>query len=94
MGREQVIRGLRRGLTGWCNAITSRLGKLSGDILTDNALKWSGDHCMAADEVPGVLLCNRPIRKQNPTLLDMAPTFLGLFGIRKPPEMRGRDIFT
>jgi predicted AlkP superfamily phosphohydrolase/phosphomutase len=71
----------------------SALGKMTNTIFSDNVLKWSGDHCMAADEVPGVLLSNRKIIKEDPSLLDMAPTFLSLFNLKSPPEMLGRDIF-
>ena len=47
---------------------------------------------MAADEVPGIILCNRPLVPDDPGLLDMAPTFLHLFGLQPPAEMVGRDV--
>jgi predicted AlkP superfamily phosphohydrolase/phosphomutase len=85
-----IILGYARGYRG---SNESALGQISNEVFSDNTLKWSGDHCMAADEVPGILVCNRPIRKSDPSLLDMAPTFLNLFGIRKSADMRGNDIF-
>jgi predicted AlkP superfamily phosphohydrolase/phosphomutase len=86
-----IVLGYARGYRG---SNESALGQIAGETFSDNMLKWSGDHCMAADEVPGILLCNRPIRKPDPSLLDMAPTFLDLFGIRRPAEMRGRSVLS
>jgi hypothetical protein len=48
---------------------------------------------MAADEVPGIIAANRPIVKEDPTLLDMAPTIMALFGLEPAPEMVGSSIF-
>jgi predicted AlkP superfamily phosphohydrolase/phosphomutase len=85
-----IVLGFRRG---WRGSNESALGDLTATVFEDNLLKWSGDHCMAADEVPGVILCNRPIAKSDPALLDLAPTFLRLFGLEPTPEMVGSDIF-
>ena len=56
-------------------------------------MKWSGDHCMADEVVPGVIVTNRRIDKTDPELLDMGPTFLQLFGLEPLPQMVGRSIF-
>ena len=56
-------------------------------------LKWSGDHCIAADEVPGILMTNRPVLREGAALVDMAPTILRLFGIDPPAEMVGGSVF-
>jgi predicted AlkP superfamily phosphohydrolase/phosphomutase len=85
-----IILGYLRGYRG---SNESALGKITESVVSDNDLKWSGDHCMAADEVPGVLLCNRKMAKEDPSLLDMAPTFLSLFGMKPSREMLGRDVF-
>jgi predicted AlkP superfamily phosphohydrolase/phosphomutase len=85
-----IIIGYHRGFRG---SNESALGEIPDEILTDNMLKWSGDHCMAADEVPGIIAANRKIQKENPNLLDMAPTILALFGLRPPAEMVGGNIF-
>ena len=34
----------------------SALGGLSKEIIVNNTGKWSGDHCMDPDAVPGILL--------------------------------------
>ena len=44
--------------------------------------------------MPGILLANRPIRRSDPALVDMAPTILRLFGLDPPPDMVGGDLFT
>jgi predicted AlkP superfamily phosphohydrolase/phosphomutase len=85
-----LVLGYYRGYRG---SNESALGKIPPEIFTDNSLKWSGCHCMAADEVPGVIVCNRRIAKPDPNLMDMAPTFLRCFGLTPPSEMRGSDIF-
>ncbi len=79
---------------GWRGSNESALGAIAPRQFEDNMLKWSGDHCIAADEVPGILMANRPILREDPALVDMAPTILRLFGIAPPAEMVGQDLFT
>ena len=85
-----IVVGYHRG---WRGSNESALGKVTDTIFMDNMLKWSGDHCIAADEVPGILMVNRAIRRDNPALVDMAPTILNLFGVTPPAEMVGGDLF-
>ena len=66
---------------------------MPAEVFVDNLNKWSGDHCMAADEVPGVILTNRPFDLDHPELKDLAPTILGLFGVPATPEMTGRNLY-
>ncbi len=84
-----LVLGYDRGFRG---SNESALGEIPAEIFGDNGLKWSGDHCMAADEVPGILVCNRPLGVADPALTDMAPTFLRLYGLEPPPVMKGRDV--
>ncbi len=58
----------------------SALGEIADDVTSLNLSKWSGDHCMAPDEIPGVLVTNRPLRVGDPSLSDFPATILGLFG--------------
>ncbi|MFH1845447.1 MAG: alkaline phosphatase family protein [bacterium] len=85
-----LILGYYRGFRG---SNDSALGRINESVFDDNRNKWSGCHCMAADEVPGILVCNRKLAVADPNLLDMAPTFLRLFDLVPTPEMRGRDLF-
>jgi bisphosphoglycerate-independent phosphoglycerate mutase (AlkP superfamily) len=68
----------------------SALGQVGASIVEDNKAKWSGDHCIAADEVPGVLLANRPITRADVSLVDIAPSVLAEFGVPIPAEMTGK----
>jgi bisphosphoglycerate-independent phosphoglycerate mutase (AlkP superfamily) len=69
------------------------LGGLTPSVFADNSDKWSGDHAIAADLVPGVLLSNRRLRAADPTLADIAPTVLNEFGVGKAEQMEGRVLF-
>jgi predicted AlkP superfamily phosphohydrolase/phosphomutase len=68
------------------------LGKFPREILRDNTEKWSGDHLIAADWVPGIILSNRKVVATKPSLLDIAPTVLAEFGITKPDDMKGSGL--
>ncbi len=69
-------------------------GISSGDAIEDNLEKWSADHCSVAPEhVPGIFFCNKKIERSKVSLYDFAPTVLGYFGLKKPKEMEGRDLF-
>ena len=80
--------------SGWRGSNESALGAVPRHPFVDNMLKWSGDHCMAADVVPGVVLTSRAFDLPNPSLIDMGPTILGLFGLAPAPEMTGRNLYT
>jgi predicted AlkP superfamily phosphohydrolase/phosphomutase len=71
----------------------SVLGALSPDVFGDNTDKWSGDHSIAAEAVPGVLVGNRKAKAARPSLADLAPTVLAEFGIPKSSEMEGSPVF-
>lgn len=68
-------------------------GEIPDELLTDNDSAWSADHCIAADEVPGVIFSSRPIVHPSPALIDLAPTVLGEFGVAIPDSMVGRSLF-
>jgi predicted AlkP superfamily phosphohydrolase/phosphomutase len=68
-------------------------GVVAGPVFEDNVKPWSGDHCIDPRLVPGVLFCNRPIDRDDPALIDIAPTVLQQFGIEPPAYMDGRPLF-
>jgi predicted AlkP superfamily phosphohydrolase/phosphomutase len=68
-------------------------GGVPTTLFEDNRDRWSGDHCIAHDLVPGILLANRGIQSPEADLRDLAPTILGCFGLPRPDEMTGRDLF-
>jgi predicted AlkP superfamily phosphohydrolase/phosphomutase len=67
-------------------------GVVAGPVFEDNARPWSGDHGIDPRLVPGVFFCNRAIDSDQPSLIDIAPTALRLFGIEPPSYMDGRPL--
>ncbi|MBY0460457.1 MAG: alkaline phosphatase family protein, partial [Gemmataceae bacterium] len=64
----------------------------TGDAISPNKDAWSADHCVDALEVPGVMWCSKPIRGQNPALVDLAPSILAEYGLETPATMTGRNV--
>jgi predicted AlkP superfamily phosphohydrolase/phosphomutase len=69
-------------------------GMVSGPVFEDNVKAWSGDHCVDPRLVPGVLFCNYAVGSENPSLVDLAPSVLTMFGISPPKHMEGKPLFT
>ena len=85
-----AIVGYNRGYrASWETAV----GSFPKELITDNDERWSGDHCMASEVVPGIIVTNKKIKASSPRLVDMAPTMLAEFGIEPLPEMVGKPIF-
>ncbi len=68
-------------------------GVVAGPVIEDNPKPWSGDHCVDPRIVPGVFFCDRRIDRDDPALIDIAPSALWLFGIEPPGYMDGRSLF-
>ena len=68
-------------------------GTVAMELFEDNHDRWSGDHCIAHDIVPGILVTNRTVVVADPTLSDLAATIPAEFGIAPPPDMAGRPLF-
>jgi predicted AlkP superfamily phosphohydrolase/phosphomutase len=84
-----LIVGYHRGFrASWATC----LGDLEVDTISPNKEAWSADHCADALEVPGVMWCSKPIRGQNPSLVDLAPSILAEYGLPTPPTMTGRNV--
>lgn len=79
---------------GYRTSWDAALGKVTTEVFQDNLKAWSGDHCVDPALVPGVIFCNRKIEGDNPGIEDLAPTALRLFGMKPPPYMDGKDLFT
>ncbi len=67
-------------------------GGFGENVISDNTRPWSGDHNMNPPEVPGMLFCNRSIDVEQPSIMDIAPTVLDLFGVPIPAHMDGKPI--
>jgi predicted AlkP superfamily phosphohydrolase/phosphomutase len=72
----------------WDNAV----GAVAPTVFSDNTRHWCGDHCVDRSLVPALIACNRPFHApagKPPSILDLAPTILKLFGITPPAYMDG-----
>jgi predicted AlkP superfamily phosphohydrolase/phosphomutase len=67
-------------------------GTLEPEIFSDTIKAWSGDHHIDPELVPGILFINKKINKDNPNLLDLAPTILDIFGVKVPKYMEGKSL--
>jgi predicted AlkP superfamily phosphohydrolase/phosphomutase len=82
IGYNEGYRASWDGVTGIVNDV----------IFEDNDKAWSGDHCIDPALVPGVFFSNLKIRTADPSIMDIAPTALELFGLRPPAHMDGRSL--
>jgi hypothetical protein len=70
----------------------STLGEITEAVIEDNTSRWSGNHLMAPEVVPGVLLVNRKLGGEAHDLTDLTATILSHYGIRPLPGMIGEPI--
>jgi predicted AlkP superfamily phosphohydrolase/phosphomutase len=73
---------------------TSLGGVAAGPPFEDNTRRWSGDHIIDPDRVPGVLLMNRPFRGATARLADLAPTILEALGLVPPADSEGGSLLS
>ena len=85
-----IIVGYNRGVrASWQTA----LGKIPRVLFETNVKKWSGDHCMAPDILPGILLTNRKVRRPAEACLhDVTATLLDAFDIPLPRRLSGHTL--
>jgi predicted AlkP superfamily phosphohydrolase/phosphomutase len=79
--------------TGYRVSWDCATGMVSGPVFEDNVKPWSGDHCIDPRLVPGVFFCSRAVTRDDPALIDIAPTALELFGVDVPKHMEGASLF-
>ena len=71
----------------------SALGGFANSMIEDNTRRWSGDHIVDPEAVPGILFANRAIPGAvTPRIIDLAPTILNYLGVAKPEPMEGAPI--
>ncbi len=99
--REEVYRGayieeapdlLVNFARGYRVSWSSSMGGISQGYLEDNIKKWSGDHIIDPEMVPGVLFMNRPFQGEGAHLVDLAPSIMAALGVPKGPAMEGRSL--
>ncbi len=87
-GSSDLIVGFEDGFrSSWQTAI----GGAPADLIDDNLKKWSGDHIVDPSIVPGIILTNFKIERENPELIDIAPTVLECFGM-SAEDMEGQSL--
>jgi len=78
---------------GYRSSWQTALGEVPRELIADNTDEWRGDHCVAPQFVPGVLLSNRKSKASDAHLYDLTVTMLSEFGISKPGAMIGESIY-
>jgi predicted AlkP superfamily phosphohydrolase/phosphomutase len=84
-----LIIGYNAGFRASWEGVT---GKVTDTVCEDNVKAWSGDHCIDPSCVPGVLFSSQKLNAPSPSIMDIAPTVLELFGILPPDFMDGRSL--
>jgi predicted AlkP superfamily phosphohydrolase/phosphomutase len=70
----------------------SAMGQFQDGLIEDNLRRWSGDHIIDPEAVPGILFANRPLRGELANILDMAPTILSWLGVKAGVGLEGRPL--
>jgi predicted AlkP superfamily phosphohydrolase/phosphomutase len=74
----------------------SAVGGFSQSVLEDNTRRWSGDHIVDPESVPGILFMNRALRpaqeQAQARIIDLAPTILNYLGVAVPKSMEGASL--
>jgi predicted AlkP superfamily phosphohydrolase/phosphomutase len=84
-----LIIGYNEGFRASWTGVT---GIVDDVVFEDNVKAWSGDHCIDPALVPGVLFSSLKLNTDKPSIMDIAPTALELFGIAPPAHMDGRSL--
>ena len=85
-----LIVGFRPGHRVAWRSVTGGIGRT---IIEDNERSWSGDHNFNPPDVPGMLFCNRKITSESrPSIMDIGPTVLDLFGVAIPRYCDGKSL--
>jgi predicted AlkP superfamily phosphohydrolase/phosphomutase len=86
-----LIIGYNQGFRASWDSVT---GKVDSTVFEDNIKAWSGDHCIDPKHVPGVFFFSRKIDGKAPSIMDVAPTVLTLFGLPVPGHMDGHPLIS
>ncbi len=73
------------------------VGGFANSLIEDNMRRWSGDHIVDPEAVPGILFMNHAMRQipgsiEPPRIIDLAPTILNYLGVAVPESMEGRSL--
>ncbi len=70
----------------------SSLGGFANQIIENNDRRWSGDHIIDPDAVPGILFLNRPLTNNHANIIDVAPTILKSLNVPVPQSVEGKSL--
>ena len=70
----------------------SAVGGFSNALLENNTRRWSGDHIVDPESVPGILFMNRAVRHNHARIIDLAPTILNYLDVPVPDAMEGSSL--
>lgn len=62
------------------------LGRVGRGLIQRNTARWIGDHCMAANRVPGVLFTQPPIDVDEPALADVPTIIMDALGVSETEQ--------
>jgi bisphosphoglycerate-independent phosphoglycerate mutase (AlkP superfamily) len=54
--------------------------------------RWSGDHIVDPESVPGILFMNRASLRDQARIIDLAPTIVKYLGVAVPEPMQGSSL--
>lgn len=79
---------------GFRVAWKTAVGGFANHMIEDNKRKWSGDHIVDPEAVPGMLFINRARPATAASILDLAPTILEYFAVPCGSAMEGKSLLT
>jgi predicted AlkP superfamily phosphohydrolase/phosphomutase len=68
------------------------LGGMPQCLFEDNMRRWSGDHIIDPQAVPGILFMNRAARHNHADIRDLAPTVLKYLGVSPAQSLEGSPL--
>ena len=78
---------------GYRTSWQTSLGAIPSGIVVANMKKWSGDHCASdPSDTQGIFLSNRVVQTPDPSIIDIAPTVLGLLEVAPPSGLDGHAL--
>ncbi len=78
---------------GYRTSWQKSLGAIPAGIVVANMKKWSGDHCASdPSDTSGILVSNRRESTPDPSVLDIAPTVLGILSVGETSQLDGRAL--
>lgn len=70
----------------------SAVGGFSNALIENNLRRWSGDHIVDPDAVPGILFMSQAATQNHAQIIDLAPTILKYLEVPVPESMEGKPL--